>query len=576
MITLFDQLKAASAKSVRGDLLAGLTVAIMVIPQGMAYAMLAGLPPVYGLYAALVPVMVYPFFGTSRQLSVGPVALVSIIVLEGLSKMATPGSAEFVQLALLTSLIAGVIQIVLSALRMGFLVNFLSEPVIKGFTAAAALIIAVSQVPQLLGISVERTSTLIGALGEIFSNIQDSNLPTLILGLVGIAIIVGLRKIRKSLPGGLVAVVVTIVLVMALNLESNGVQVVGEVRKGVPPFTWIDLDLPTIMSLLPLALIICIISFIESLAIAKTISARHHNYPIDANKELLGLGMAKVAGAFFGAYPNTGSFTRSAVNDEAGASSGLASIFTGLIILLTLLFFTPLFYLLPKAVLASIVMVAVVGLIDFADAKHVFRVDRKDFYVLAATFLLTLVLGVQVGVFAGVILSVLIILFKTSRPHYAVLGHLDGTRAYRNIARYPEAKLDEDYLIIRYDVDLYFGNAEHFYDSVMKEHSKYPDKRYVIIDMSAIGTVDSTGLHKLGLLVEALHEDDIKLLLAGTRGHVRDALAVSELQDIIGLQNCYLNVHDAVEGRHSQEHDLSNKYAAQSYSKGNGQKKVRN
>lgn len=570
MITLIDQIKSASSKTIRGDLLAGLTVAIMVIPQGMAYAMLAGLPPVYGLYAALVPVMVYPFFGTSRQLSVGPVALVSIIVLEGLANMATPGSSEFIQLALITALLAGIIQVVLAVLRMGFLVNFLSEPVIKGFTAAAALIIAVSQVPQLLGIEVQRRSTLFGALGEVFSNIQDVHLPTLILGITGIGVIVGLRKIKRSLPGGLLAVVVTIVLVLILNLDENGVKVVGEVRSGLPPFTWIQLDFETVMALLPLALVICIISFIESLAIAKTISARHHNYPINANKELLGLGLAKIAGAFFGAYPNTGSFTRSAVNDEAGATSGLASIFTGLIILLTLLFFTPLFYLLPKAVLASIVLVAVVGLIDIADAKHVFRVDRKDFYVLAATFLLTLGLGVQFGVFAGVILSVLIILFKTSRPHYAVLGQLEGTRIYRNIARYPEAKIDNDYLIIRYDVDLYFGNAEHFYDSIMKEAHKYPDKRYVIINMSAIGTVDSTGLHKLGLLIDALHEDDVKLLLAGTRGYVRDALAVSGLQDKIGLQNCYLSVHDAVEGRHSEEHDLSNKYASQSYSKGNG------
>ena len=564
LITILDQIRSSDASSIRGDLLAGLTVAIMVIPQGMAYAMLAGLPPVYGLYAALVPVMIYPLFGTSRQLSVGPVALVSIIVLEGLSALAAPGSPEFIQLALLTSLIAGLIQVILSLARMGFLVNFLSEPVISGFTAAAALIIGVSQLQHLFGVQVERSNSLVGMVGNLASEIGGFNIYTFIVGIVGIAIIMGLKRVRRALPGGLIAVIISALAVTAFGLEDNGVAVVGEVRRGLPPFEWIPLDINTILRVLPLAGIICIISFIESLAIAKRISARHQNYPIDANQELFALGIAKVIGSFFGAYPNTGSFTRSAINDEAGASTGLSSIFAGVIIILTLIFLTPLFYFLPKAVLASIVVVAVVGLIDIREIRYIYKVDRRDFYVLMTTLVLTLILGVQIGVFAGVALSALMILYKTSRPHYAILGRLEGTDTFRNIKRYPDARIGDDYLILRYDVDIYFGNAEHFYDTVMKEAHNHKHCKYLILNMAAIGTIDSTGLHKMKLLIDALASENITLLLAGTRGNVRDSFATSGIHEKIGAKNTYLTILDAIEGRHSTDHDLSNRYASQS------------
>ena len=563
VFTIINQIKSSTAASIRGDVLAGITVAIMVIPQGMAYAMLAGLPPVYGLYAALVPLLIYPLFGSSRHLSIGPVAVISIIVLEGLSQLAAPGTSEFIQLALLTSLLAGLMQVLLSVLKLGFLVNFLSEPVIKGFAAAAALIIGVSQIPHLLGISVDRSRTFYGYAKGIVVNADETNLITLGVGIVGIAVIVAARKVSRKIPGGLIAVILTTVAVLTLGLTDHEVLVVGEVRSGLPPFQWIELDLETIGAVLPLAAVICIISFIESLAIAKTISAQHSNYHIDANKELFALGSAKMLGSFFGAFPNSASFTRSAVNSETGASSGIASIVAGLVVMLTLLFLTPLFAMMPKAILASIVVVAVVGLIDFADAKRIFKIDRRDFYVLLATFLLTLIFGVQAGVLSGVILSVVMILIKTSRPHYAVLGRLEGTKTYRNIKRYPDALLDDDFLIIRYDVDLYFGNAEHFYDTVIAQTKQFPGRDYIILNMAAIGSIDTTGLHKMGLLVDALAEGGVTLLLAGTRGQVRDTLAISGLQDKIGLQNCYLTIADAVEGHHSDDSGLSNRYASQ-------------
>lgn len=564
MFTLFNQIRTSTAKTLRGDLFAGLTVAIMVIPQGMAYAMLAGLPPIYGLYAALVPVLIYPLFGTSRQLSVGPVALVSILVLAGLSPLAAPGTPEFIELALLTAFIAGLIQILLAMFKMGFLANFLSEPVISGFTAAAAVIIGVSQLKYLFGVEVARSTVILDMVSGLAGAIGETNFYSLITGVLGIAIILAVKKIHKALPAALIAVIVTGVLVVVFDWTEHGVAVVGEVKSGLPAFQFVPLDLEKILSILPLAGIICIISFIESLAIAKTIAARHKDSNVDANKELFALGLAKVLGSFFLAYPNTGSFTRSAINDEAGAKTGLSSIFAGAVVILTLLFLTPLFYYLPQPVLASIVLAAVVGLIDVGYVTRLFKIDRRDFYVYMTTFVLTLLLGVQDGVFAGVALSVLLVLYKTSRPHYAVLGQLEGTNTYRNIDRFEGTKLNKDYLIIRYDVDIYFGNAEHFYDTVMRELTNYPDTKYVILHMTGIGSIDSTGLHRLNLLIESLAEEKAILLMAGVRGQVRDLLVISGLQEKIGVQHCYLTVQDAIAGSQSEDRDgLSQKYASQ-------------
>jgi len=564
VLTIINQIKTSTAKTLRGDLFAGLTVAIMVIPQGMAYAVLAGLPPIYGLYAALVPVLIYPLFGTSRQLSVGPVALVSILVLAGLSPLATPGTPEFIELALLTAFIAGIMQLFLAMLKMGFLANFLSEPVITGFTAAAAVIIGVSQLKYMLGVEVARSTVFLDMISGLADAVSDTNMYSFITGILGIAIILAIRKVHKALPAALIAVIVTGVLVSVFNWTDQGVSVVGEIKSGLPEFHFVSLNLDKILSILPLAGIICIISFIESLAIAKTIAARHKDSNVDANKELFALGLAKMIGSFFMAYPNTGSFTRSAVNDEAGATTGLSSIIAGGVVILTLLFLTPLFYYLPQPVLASIVLAAVVGLIDVGYVRRLFKIDRRDFYVYMTTFVLTLLLGVQDGVFAGVALSVLLVLYKTSRPHYAVLGQLEGTDTYRNINRYENTKLNKDYLIIRYDVDIYFGNAEHFYDTVMNKLTKYPDVSYVILHMTGISTIDSTGLNRVNLLVESLREEKVVLLMSGVRGLVRDLLVKSGLQEKIGVNHCYLTIQDAIAGSQSEKADsLSQKYASQ-------------
>lgn len=551
--SIYKKLKTYGIHDFRLDLLAGLTVAVMVIPQGMAYALLSGLPPIYGLYAALVPLFIYPFFGSSHHLSVGPVALVSILVLSGLTVLAEPMSTEYIELAILTSLVAGAIQVMLSLLRLGFLVNFLSQPVISGFTSAAAFIIAFSQFKHLLGIPMERTSNVITMAEELIYKIDLTNPYTLLVGLLALFMILWIRRIKQSIPAALFAVILGIVLVYAFGLQNYGVSIVEGVPEGLPAFSFPAITYDNVIKVLPLSLIICLISFIESLAIAKTLSAKNNNYPISANQELFGLGIAKVAGAFFQAFPNTGSFTRSAINEQAGAKTGLASVWTAFMVGLTLLFFTGFFYYLPYCILASIVIAAVISLVDYEEAIFLFKKDKKDFSVMMLTFFVTLFIGIQEGVIAGVILSLIFILYKTSRPHYAELGKLPESAIYKNVNRFIEAETDEEYLIIRYDADIFFANAEHFYESVLAEARKKKQLKCVILDASAIGNIDSTGVKQLKLLQEALSKANIDFLITGLKGPMRDTFNKYKLYDLFPKNKQFLNIDVAVSSMENKQ-----------------------
>ena len=550
----------------KADLLAGLTVAVIIIPQGMAYAMLAGLPAIYGLYAAFIPLMIYPLFGSSRHLSVGPVALVSIILFVGLSTIADPGTPEFIQLALLTSLVAGIIQIALALFRLGILVKFLSDPVIHGFTAAAAIIIIMSQLKSILGIELSASSNVIQIIRELLQNVVNTHIPTFIIGVSALALILLIKRIKNSLPAGLIAVILGTILMYVFSWHEMGVALVGQVPKGLPDFTSNFIKLDQIIQIVPLAFVICLISFIESLAIAKSIAARHDNYVINANQELFSLGLAKIVGSFFQAFPNTGSFSRSAVNDESGAKSGISSMFAAFFIGITLLFLTPLFYYLPKPILGAIIITAVLGLLNIKYGINLWHADRKDFYVFLATGLLTLLFGIQQGVLAGIILSVIMILLKTSKPHYAILGNLPETTAFRNIKRFPDARTREDMLILRYDQDLYFGNAEHFYDTVMNEIGAHPHMTKFILNASGITQVDSTGISKFKLLLNAIKKQRIKFIITQIRGPIRDQFDHAGILDEIGLENIYLNVNDAVkyEISESEGGHRSRRYAGES------------
>ena len=531
----------------KGDLIAGLTVGVMLIPQGMAYAMLAGLPPIYGLYAASIPLVIYAIFGTSRQLAVGPVAMVSLLIVTGVAHLAPPGSDMFIQLAILLALMVGASQLLLGLFKLGFLVNFLSHPVISGFTSAAALIIGFSQLKHLLGMDLPRTSFIHEIVLGVFSASSGINMPTMITGLGGILLIVIVKKINKNIPGPLLVVLVGIAAVYVFRLDLLGVKIVSEIPKGLPDLSIPYLGWEELKQLFPTAITIGLIGFMESIAVAKALWMKHKDYDIDANQELIALGLSNVAGSFFGSFPTGGGFGRSAVNDQAGAKTPLASIISAGLIVLTLLFLTPLFFYLPHAILASIIMVAVFGLIDFKEAAYLWKTDRTDFYMLLATFLATLGLGIELGIVVGVVLSLTMVVYKSAYPHVASLGQVPGTHHYRNVDRFNEVINREDVLIIRFDAPLFFGNTGYFQEHIQNLARKKGDKlRLIIINAEPISSIDSSAVHVLADIIEQFRKQGVIVVMTAVIGPVRDVLYKSGLIALIGEENLYMHVHDAI------------------------------
>lgn len=527
-----------------GDLNAGLTVGVMLIPQGLAYALIAGLPPIYGLYAALVPILVYAFFGTSGQLAVGPVAMVSLLVATGVGELAPQGTDEYITLAILLAFMVGVIQLSLGLLRFGFITNFLSHPVLSGFTSAAALIIGLNQLKNLTGIPIPRSNSVFEILFEAGTGLGAIHVPTLLMGVGGIILIVGLRKISKRLPGGLIAVVIATALTAILALDTIGVAIVGSVPAGLPAPSASFLSLEAVSGLLPIALAISLVGYMESIAVAKSFAAKHRD-TIDPSQELTGLGLANLAGAFFGSYPTTGGFSRTAVNDQAGARTPLASLFSAAIVGLTLVFLTPLFTYLPKALLAAIVMVAVFGLLDIKEMRFLWKSNRTDLGLLLITFMATLMLGIEMGILLGVAMSMLSFVYQASRPHMARLGRIPGQEAYRNVERYPEVEKEDGVAIFRIDASLFFGNVEHIKDGLGELFDAEPETRVLVLDLYPVNRADSTAIHALMDIHRRLEERGVTLLLSGVKGPVRDAFGRSGFTELVGQDAFFMRIHDA-------------------------------
>ncbi|AGA33342.1 Sulfate permease [Thioalkalivibrio nitratireducens DSM 14787] len=531
----------------RGDLSAGVTVGVMLIPQGMAYAMLAGLPPIYGLYAALVPLLLYALLGTSRQLAVGPVAIVALMVAAGVGTLAEPGTPEYIGLAILLALMVGAIQLAMGMLRMGFLVNFLSHPVVSGFTSAAALIIGLSQLQHLFGVSPPGGNQAHTILYHLALQLPSVHLPTLLIGSASIALLILLRRWRRTFPAQIAVVAAAVALVWGFGLHEAGVRIVGTVPDGLPSFAIPDISAETLRGLLPIALAIALVGFMESIAVAKAMVRRHRDYRLDANQELIALGGANLGGAFFQSFPVTGGFSRTAVNDQAGAKTGLASMVSAAMIAITLLFLTPLFTFLPTAVLAAVILVAVAGLIDVQEMRFLWRVRREDFLMLATTFLVTLFIGIEEGIATGVLLSLAMVIYRSTRPHVAVLGRLPGTDTYRNIRRFPEAEQRDDLLIVRFDAQLYFANVEYFQDTLRRlEREKAKPLRQVIIDAASMPSIDASGIHALTAVIGDYRRRGIALALTGVLGPVRDALDRAGVVEYLGAENFYLDVPEAI------------------------------
>lgn len=506
-----------------GDLSAGLIVAIMLIPQGMAYAMLAGLPPVIGLYASTIPLLIYALFGTSRQLAVGPVAMVSLLVLTGVSTLAEPGTEEFISLVLLLMLMIGVIQFLMGVFRLGFLVNFLSHAVISAFTSAAAIVIGLSQLKHLLGVKLEAGKDVFKLIFESIVRVSEINTITLSIGLVSILILIFMKKYVKKIPGPLIVVVLSIFVVYGLKLESYGVKIVGQVPSGLPSVSLPSINSSALIALFPIAVTISLIGFMESIAMAKAIAAKE-KYKVVANKELIGLGLANIGGSFFSAYPVTGGFSRSAVNYQSGAKTPLASVITAVLILLTLLFFTGLFYYLPNAVLAAIIMVAVYGLIDVKEVKYLFKVRSLDGWTWVITFVATLVIGIEQGILVGAGFSLIVFIGRSAYPHVAELGFLKEENVYRNIKRYPGALVDQEVIIFRFDAPLYFANMTFFETKLSERIVEKPKTKWVILDFSGVNSIDAVALHSLKDLIQTYNEAKIKFLFSGVKGPVLDLM----------------------------------------------------
>ena len=529
----------------RSDLIAGITVAVMLVPQAMAYAMLAGLPPVVGLYASVVPVLVYALLGSSRHLAVGPVALVSLMVAAGCRDLAEPESAAYIAIVLMLMLMVGIVQLAMGVLRAGFLVCFLSRAVVSGFMSAAALIIAASQLRHLLGLPLAEASVF----GMLFASVRGlGQWHPLTVAIAGSSVLVlsWLKAKHPRFPSAMGLVIVATLVVWWWGLDKQGVAVVGQVPRGLPRLSLPAWDAAIAVQLLPVTLAIAFVAFLESVAIAQSIAARE-KYLIDPDQELRALGLANVAGAFFSGYPVTGGLSRTAVNHSAGAKTQLASLITGGLVLLVLLALTPLFSFLPKAVLAAIVLVAVMGLIEFPEGLRLYRLKRADGLCFLLTFAATLVFGVEPGVLAGITLSLLQFIWRSAHPHMAELGYLAQEDVFRNVRRFPDAQLCPHTLLVRIDASLYFANASFVEKRLREWLAERPDVAWVVCDMSGVNDIDATAISTLERLMADYRARGVRFAFAGTKGPVRDLIVRAGWTADDGPVAQYLSLQQAVE-----------------------------
>ena len=528
-------------QSFTNDLTAAIIVTIMLIPQSLAYAMLAGLPPQMGLYASILPITLYAVFGTSRSLAVGPVAVVSLLTAASISRIATPGSDDYIVAAIALAFLSGVLLVAMGVFRLGFMANFLSHPVIAGFITASGLIIAASQLKAILGISAEGHN-LVQLAESLWAHRQDINWITALIGSLTTAFLFWVRKgllplllalglsepVAKIMAkaGPVAAIVATTALVWLLDLQSYGVKIVGLVPQGLPPLTMPKFSLDLWSSLLTSAILISVIGFVESISVAQTLAAKKRQR-IDPDQELIGLGAANIGASFTSGFPVTGGFSRSVVNYDAGAETPAAGAYTAGGLIFASVFLTPLIFFLPKATLAATIIVAVLSLVDFKILGKAWRYSKADFTAVTTTMAITLVVGVEVGVITGVLVSVLIHLYKSSRPHIATVGQVPNSEHYRNILRY-DVITQPHILSIRVDESLYFANARFLEDHLFARATQQPQLRHVVLMCSAINDIDMSALDSLEAVNARLRDMGVSFHLSEVKGPVMDRLTGTE------------------------------------------------
>ncbi|MCS6846191.1 MAG: sulfate permease [Anaerolineae bacterium] len=560
-VPILQWLPAYKRQYLLGDFIAGMALGVMAVPQSMAYALLANLPPQVGLYATLVPLVVYAIFGTSRVLSIGPVALVSLLTGTMIAQLATPQSPEAVQLALLAAFIVGAVQIVLGLLRMGFVVNFLSHPVLSGFTNAAAIVIALSQVKNLLGIKFPGSASLIADLRHAIALLPEANMASVVMGVVAIIIIVffhrrlGRLLMRLGLSefvaaqvarsGGLVVVVLGTLITWLFRLDQTAqLRTVGHVPVGLPPITLPALDLSNAGAMAPALAMLVVIGYVESVSIAKSFASRRRE-KVDADQELIALGAADIAASFTGGSPVSGSFSRSAVNFASGAATQLSSVFAALVIALTLLFLTPLFYFLPETILAATIVAAVLHLPDLETVRQAWRYSKADWLTLVVTLFGVLFIGVEAGLLIGVVSSLAVHLWVTSRPHVTIIGRVEDTETYKSVKRY-KVKTCPHVTALRIDESLYFATAKVLEDTLIGVAVDNPKLKYVVLDCSAVNRIDLSALTTLETVDNELRAMGVTLVLSAVKGPIHDSLLKAGFVSRFGQDRIYLSTHEAM------------------------------
>ena len=526
-------------ETIRADLIAGVTVALVLIPQSMAYAQLAGLPAYYGLYAAFLPGIVAALWGSSKQLATGPVAVVSLLTASALAPFAKVGSPEFVALAIMMALLVGLVQLALGLFRLGVVVNFLSHPVIVGFTNAAALIIGLSQLNKIFGVSMPRTESFVNDIWMVLQQVGDTHIPTLVMGVVAFAIMWGMKKYVPKLPGVLVAVALAIVASWAVGFAEHGGKVVGEIPSGLPSLAIPQINFDAATELIASAVIISLVGFMEAISIAKAMAAKTKDR-VDPNEELIGQGLANIVGSLSQAYPASGSFSRSAVNLNAGARTGMSSVFTGIVVLITLLFLTPLLYHLPQSVLAAVIMMAVIGLVNFGAIKHSWKANKHDGIASVVTFVATLAFAPHLdnGILAGAGLAIGLFLYRTMKPRVARLGrYQDGT--LRDLRVHPSLPTDERIALVRFDGQLYFANVSVFEDAILAAVADQPRTKYVLVVADGINELDASGEEVLHHLFDRLASTGITMVMSGLRRQVIQVMERTNLWERIGKDNFF-------------------------------------
>ncbi len=541
----------------RADLIAGSTVALVLIPQSMAYAQLAGLPEIYGLYISFFPVVIAALWGSSRQLQTGPVAIVSIMtasalatVVGGTAQSSPELAAQYIPLAMFMALMVGVFQFVLGVFRLGGVVNFLSHPVIVGFTNAAAMVIGLSQLSKIFGIDMPGVASdpfLTVRIWGVIQQLDKIHLPTLLMGAGSFVIMWIMKRYMPKLPGILVVVVLTTLLSQMIEFGEMGGKVIGYIPDGLPTFSMPTFNFSIFLELLPSVIIISLVGFMEAISIAKAISAKTKDR-IDPNQELMGQGLGNIVGSFFQSYPASGSFSRSAVNFNAGAKTGFSSVVTVVIVVITLLFLTPLLYHLPKATLAAVIMMAVFGLINFRMIKQAWLANKHDGMASTVTFVATLGFAphLDYGILVGAGMAIMFYLYRTMSPRVAVLGrHTDGT--LRDVMVFPDVIKDPYIVVVRFDGSLYFANVVCFEDAILEVVENHPQAKYILVVGDGMNQLDASGEEMLRHLIEYFRGNGVTMVFSGLKQQVLSVLHRTRLVDLIGENNIFATENMALE-----------------------------